>query len=429
MGIIDQVKSLFRPKEVEQTTAVQIRQKEKTRRPYDITKRFKEESDRVSRVRVNQRMFDTDPRAEGVLRMLARDVTAGGYELVFGDNRVAARAEETARALETRLGLADLLSDTVLYSARDGDSFYELAINNGREIVEFERKPTLNMRRNSDDNGRFPNPDQAFTYVTNPIYLTGGYGAGAIHFPQFLIVHARYNHDPNQRYGRPLFNSAVGAWKKVTAGETDISIRRSTRAGMKYNHEFPPGTQTAVIQQYMELNKDALDNPLAAVADFFGTVKISAIQGDAQLEKIADVEHFIQTWSASSPVPIELLTGGANLNRDVLSDKKEQYDETTDELRKWEQKQVLNPLYHRQWLLAGILPETVDYSYQWKAKTKVTPVQMLAIVNAAAGLRGLGYDDDQIWSVLRPLLPTGVNIEQVLAMGAATEKAKPKGDE
>ena len=73
-------------------------------------------------------------------------------------------------------------------------------------------------------------------------------------------------------------------------------------------------------------------------------------------------------------MPLELLAYGGDLNRDVLEDKKRQYDETLFQVREWAADQIVIPLLEREWLLAGILPETLTYAVTWPTSKPITPV-------------------------------------------------------
>ena len=71
-------------------------------------------------------------------------------------------------------------------------------------------------------------------------------------------------------YGTPMFASARKAYKRMTQGELDISIRRKTRSGQRFVHVLD-GASAAEIEAYKAANKPALDDPFAAVSDFFPT--------------------------------------------------------------------------------------------------------------------------------------------------------------
>jgi hypothetical protein len=264
------------------------------------------------------------------------------------------------------------------------------------------------MYRNSNRQDRFDDPARAFWWSDRPyLYLEPPTpdAEGVLWFAQWQIIHARWSHDEGSRYGRPLFKSATGPWKRITEGETDVAVRRKTRAGMKYNHQFPPGTTRPQIDEYREVNAEILDEPLAAIQDFFGTAEIKTVEGDARLGELNDIVHHIRTWWLASPVPMSLLGYGQDLNRDVLKEQKAQYDEAVEELRPWVEKEILTPLFELAWLLAGILPETLDVTYQWHSKTVLTPADLRDLADAGVKLRALGFSDAAIVALLQTFMP------------------------
>jgi len=348
-----------------------------------------------------RKMYDEDPRADDVLHTLARDMVGAGFTVTTGN----AAADQVAADLLTRLDLVSRLDDWIRLSARDGDSFLEVEISESREIVGVTRKPTIEMHRNSNRQDQFDDPARAFWWSDAP-YQTGlKPPSDALWFAEWQIIHARWSHDEGQRYGRPLFRSATGVWKRITEGEHDVATRRKTRAGMKYNHQFPVGTSAQEIEGYKVLNADILDSPLAAIQDFFGTAEIKTVEGDARLGEIGDILHHVRTWWLASPVPMSLLGYGQDLNRDVLQEQKEQYDETLETLRPWTEKEILRPLFALAWLLAGILPDMLTVEYHWKAKKVLKPADLRDIAEAGVRLRALGLPDAAVWLLMQRFLP------------------------
>src|SRR5690606_27874820 len=130
----------------------------------------------------------------------------------------------------------------------------------------------------------FADPARAFAWVDPQAAAMGMVDENATYFPQFLISHARWNHDSESRYGTPEFASARGAWKKLTEAELDVAIRRKTRAGRKFVHRLIGATE-ADIEAYKAVNEAALNNPFAAAADFFLNFDggIDALDGDPNL--------------------------------------------------------------------------------------------------------------------------------------------------
>jgi len=244
-------------------------------------------------------------------------------------------------------------------------------------------------------------------------------------FAEWQVIHARWSHDEGKRYGRPLFKSATGPWKKITEGELDVATRRKTRAGMKYNHQFPPGTSAAEIEQYKAVNAEILDEPLAAIQDFFGTADIKTVEGDARVSEIGDIVHHIRTWWLASPVPMSLLGYGQDLNRDVLQEQKEQYDEALEELRPWVERELLRPLFALAWLLDGILPDTLTVKYQWTAERVLKPSDLIAIADAVVRLRAAGLPEPSVWMLVRLFWPN-IDWDAILAPQGDAAEGSPE---
>jgi len=365
-----------------------------------LASRFKVETDRVSRVRLARQMYDEDTRYEGIVNALARDATKGGFQVEVKNHH---EAQREADDLMRRLKLNDRLDDWVRLTLRDGDSFLEPGVTKERDVVEVTRKPTLHMRRNSDKTDRFSDPLHAYWY-TDEIYMQQPTG-DVLWFPEWQIVHVRWHHDEGSRYGRPLLSSGRKAWRRIDEGETDVAIRRKTRAGMRYLH-IVEGDE-GQIEAYKTRNAAALNDVNVALADFFSNKpgSITAISGDSTIGHIEDIVHHIDTLFLGSPVPKSILGYGRDLNRDVLDQQKEQYDETLDAVVKWVVGQMITPLLELQWLLKGILPEEVKYDVSRPTKAIVKPSDILQIAQAAQILRTLQIPENVIATVLARFLP------------------------
>ena len=421
MGLIARFTGLFRRGEPEQQAATTSDEVRRPSRPTAALNRFQAERGRLSVVQVCRKMYDEDPRAREALATLARDATRGGFQVRVSEGSEADRAQEIADDLVERLGLFDVLDDWGRLSFRDGDSFLELSVDDAGLIVNVTRKPTSKMFRNSNSFDRLADPTRAFWWA-DQMWMGQEPPGDAVWFAAWQIVHARWQHDEGSRYGTPQFASARTAWKRVTEGEFDTAVRRKTRAGMKFLHSLEGGDDTAV-ERYREENKDALNDPYAAVADFFTNSKatVTAIQGDARLGEIADVEHHIQTWGIASPVPLELLGYGANLNRDVLGEKKQQYDEMIPLVSGWVEKQIVVPLLERQWLLQGIWPGGLTYKIAWPVKAALTAENLEKAAGALAKLRATGLFADEVLIGLAARMIPGLDVE---ALVVALEKAR-----
>ena len=358
-------------------------------RPSRLLEAFTAHSSRRALVEQARKMAEEDPRAKGILDTLARDTVKTGFTLAVDGPR-RREAEQIALALFDRLDFQDRLERWVRATLRDGDTFLEVLVDKSLDIADLSRKPTLEIHRASDDYDRFPDPARAFFWTDN-FWLGPQPPSDAVWFADWQIIHARYQQDDNQRYGRPLLSGAHSAYKRMREGELDIAIRRKTRAGMRYVHSIEDATE-AEVEAYIERNRTALDDPFAAIQDFFSSrrTSIQAIQGDANLSDIEDVLHHIRTFWIASPVPMALLGYGQDLNRDVLDEQKAQYDAAKEQVATWAAYQFVYPLVERQWLLKGILPETLSYAVEWTSKQALTAADLQALGSAVVSLRAAG---------------------------------------
>ena len=173
-------------------------------RPTAYARQFTIENDRKAIVSLARRMVLEDPRADAVLRALARDVARGGFSVSIPQQPNAARARQVAQDLVDRLNLTAIVDDFARETLRDGDGFYELEVDAAGLIQGITRKPTLEMRRMSDLDDRFADPSRAYAWSDEVFVQAGLPPRDAVLFPEWQIVHARWAHDAHSRYGLPL---------------------------------------------------------------------------------------------------------------------------------------------------------------------------------------------------------------------------------
>lgn len=367
--------------------------------------KLKSDRDRMAIIKTCRKMYESDPRVKKALRTYATDVVRSGY-FVKTKN---AQALEIAQSLQKRLGLNKKLQDATRLTGRDGDSFYEIVVDENLDIVKLSRKPTLQMHRYSNSYDEFDNPQQAY-WMGEENQISADPPKNALWFARWQIIHVRFEHDEEKRYGTPMWASATGAFKRVTEGEIDISVRRKVRAGMILHHVVEGSPSD--VETYKEKNKTAENNPFAAIRNYYTNKpgSISAIQGDAHLNEIGDIVHHIETMFTASDIPMELVAYGGDLNRDVLGEKKEEYDETLDDGREWLSEEFLKPLLELQWLLKGIYPVDLKYEIVWRKAKSLTPVMLRDLADALMRLRVLGVKEELIQSLLATFVP-GIDID------------------
>jgi len=145
---------------------------------------------------------------------------------------------------------------------------------------------------------------------------------------------------------------------------------------------------------------------LAAVIDFFSNKQSSLTvhQGDGNIDRIGDVQHNIATMGTASDTPMELIAYGGELNRDILGEKKEAYEDTLNQGREWTATEIIAPLLEREWLLHGIYPADVEYKIIWRKARTLSPADLRDLADAAARLRVLGVKEDVVQVILASYL-------------------------
>ena len=412
MGLLrDTINAIFnKGQQREPTTADEVQNEISARSTPDVLSFFETGKGRVADIQHSREIYKNDSRAKQILQTVARDATKSGFQIET-DNP---RAKEAADALVKRLKLQSRLDDWVRLAFRDGDEFLQLAVNRQRLITDVTRKPTLNIRRHSNDLDRFDDPLHAFWYSTRPWQTRPD--KDTIWLAEWEIIHARWDHDEGERYGVPLLAAGQKAYKRLDQGELDIAVRRKTRAGLKYVHKLNTNDPGAV-QKYKADNKSVLDNPFAAVADLFMNSQgdVDVVQGDANLGELHDIRHHMNTWWLNSPAPMAILGYGQDIDFSVIGHQKEQYDESLDEIWGWVVGEFIEPLLERQWLMLGILPDQVEYTISRPPKKKVTPEDIRNIVEAAVKMQLLGIQPDIIATIIAPYL--GVEPDMLLPEG------------
>jgi hypothetical protein len=364
--------------------------------PDGMMDQFRVERSRKAVIKDCREMYEGDPRVEKMHRDYARDLLRNGFIIQTED----AAAKAVAVDLQKRLSLNQRLEDWLRLSMRDGDSFLELSIDEALNVSKVTRKPTLAMHRASNKADEFDNPERAFWMGES---FGGEPPKDALWFAQWQIIQARWNHDEEHRYGTPMMKSARKHFKYVEDGELNVAVRRKI-GGAQIRHHVVEGSG-ADVEAYKESNKATLGK-LAAVIDFFSNKasSLTVVQGDGNIDKIGDVEHNIATMFTASDVPMELIAYGANLNRDILGEKKEQYEEILNQGREWTSLEILQPLLERQWMLQGIYPANVDYKIIWRKAKSLSPADLRDLADAGSRLKLLGVKDEIIQLLMASFL-------------------------
>lgn len=326
---------------------------------------------------VNRQYLD-DPRCFRSINKFAREAVRGGFTIVVSKNIPEDRRNKAmaiAKDLTPRINKP--MQSWAKMTMVEGESFCQAVIYQN-QIVGVKRMPTPSMERNSNDSDEFDNPEEAFSQVdvmTNSEVAT---------FPEAIMWHGRWNWIDGQRYGIPELLPSRRARQLLEMVEEAQARRRIARAAMHYlfiiGNKDNPGDYTD-IQKFKEVNgmvdgrREAL-NPIEVGRDYFvnGLGDAKVLEGDAHVHEIADVEYFQELYTAAGlPTPPALIgIGQKGVNRDVLEDQRAEWLKET---------QVLSDLmaegvrffFDLALLLAGIMPEQVDYKVHFSESNIETP--------------------------------------------------------
>ena len=266
-------------------------------------------------------------------------------------------------------------------------------------ITEVKRAPALTMKRNTDEYGNFIDNRKAFSQIdTSQIYQMAGEKAPEASrkdFALYQINHIRWLCDETKIYGTSQYAVARKCYKMLEKMEEALAYRRIYRSVSKRSHKLET-TDIAEIEDYKRANAmvDEYGTPTAnahMLTDYIGNVEVSALHDEANLDEIKDVEMIENMLWINLLVPKAIITGGQNINRDVLKVQYPHYLQTleniTDRLEYGDNGVYsgYRAIIDLQLLLLGINPESIYYDIVWSRKTEESTAERIeSIQNALA---------------------------------------------
>lgn len=237
------------------------------------------------------------------------------------------------------------------------------------EIVGCIRMPAETILPLVDKAGRFQTPAQAYAQI-DPI----GGGKVAV-FPLWQLSMVRLSpdsYDDMGALGRPYLDAQRAVWRKLIMTEEDMVIRRRQRAPLRMAHVLEGATREDLDSYRAGVEKDAM----SITTDYYLNRKggVTALQGDANLDQIADVVHLLDTFYAGGPAPKGLFGYSGDLSRDILEELRKDYFDEVDSLQ-----DTLSFVYllgfRLDLLLKGINPDSYEFDVIFAERRTETPTQ------------------------------------------------------
>ncbi|PHS20245.1 MAG: hypothetical protein COA86_02835 [Kangiella sp.] len=316
-----------------------------------------------------RQMDKLDGRVKKIHKKLARDSVKGGLKIVWKEKenkRITRLFNEFIRRLN--LNRREKLESDVRGLVMEGNLPLQVVINK-TEITAALRMPSETIVPNVSESGRIKDLSAAYHQVDpNSQKVLAS-------FPLWQLTMIRLepdSFDDHGSMGRPYLDATRSVWKKLNMTETDLVIRRRERAPLKLAHNLE-GASPEELDKY---KVDAQSAQGDVQTDYFSNKKlaVTAIQGDANLDQIADVNYLLDTFFAGSPAPKGLFGYVGDLSRDILEDLKKDYFEEVDALQDGLAFGYYE-IFRLQLLLKGINPDSHKFAIEFSERQTATPNQ------------------------------------------------------
>jgi hypothetical protein len=349
-------------------------------------------------------MDSVDGRIKKIHTRMARTVVKGGLKIET-DPRNKSLISAWAN-FEKRLGLTRIqkLESDARGLVMEGNLPIQWVLNGDRKISRGVRMASETIQPIVEPNGQFKSPEAAYRQID----LSSGREEAL--FPLWQLTMVRLtpdNYDDMGAMGRPYLDANRTVWQKLIMTEEDLVIRRRQRAPLRMAHTLEGATKDELEDYRHSVEQDQQD----ITTDYYLNKKggVAAVQGDANLDQIADVSYLLDTFFAGAPAPKGLFGYVGDLNRDILEDLKRDYYEEIDALQD-AQAECYEEGFRLSLLLSGINPDAYDFSIIFAERRTDTPNQR---ADLALKYQALGVPADMVWS------SSGLDPAKVLAGRAA----------
>ncbi len=332
-----------------------------------------------------------DPRVKKVHGRMTRTATKGGLKLEWS-GKESLRVRRKWEAFERRVGLdrpAKLVSDG-RGLVMEGNLPVQWVVDEAGQVVAGLRMPAETIVPLVDASGRFQSAGNAYAQYD----LSQGKQIASFALWQLSLERLDPdNLDDHGAMGRPYLDAGRTVWRQLRMTEEDLVIRRRQRAPLRFAHVLEGASKEELLLYKTSVEADQKMDSICT--DFFLNKKggVTALQGDANLDQIADVVHLLDTFFSGAPAPKGLFGYAGDLSRDILEDLKRDYFDEIDALQDT-QSWVYEQGFRLQLLLEGIDPDQERFAVKFAERRTETPNQS---ADRALKYQALGVPAPLLW--------------------------------
>lgn len=337
-----------------------------------------------------RRMDKLDPRVKSIHRRTSRAAAKGGLKLTAAGSPAWLQREFNGFVMRLHLDRRDKLESDMRGLMMEGNLPLQWVLDADQSMVaSCARMPSETIVPLVGPTGLFTDPTKA--YEQHDIYAS----APLAKFALWQLTVARLtpdNYDDFGCLGRPYLDATRGIWQKLTMTEEDLVIRRRMRAPLRMSHVLENAGEEDLNNYKAEVERD---QAAGNFRDYFLNKKgtVSAVQGDANLDQIADVDMLLDSFFSGAPAPKGLFGYTKDLARDVLDDLRTDFYDELDALQDntaWTYEQG----FRLHLLLMGKNPDAYDFYVEFAERRTDTPNQR---ADLALKYQALGLPRETVW--------------------------------
>lgn len=331
-----------------------------------------------------------DPRIKKIHRRTAAETIKGGLRLRAAQNNETLTRAWRDFSRRLRLDRREKLESDARGLFMEGNLPMQWVLGPDRRVMQAVRMPAETILPVVTAAGVFRDPAAAYEQYDLAT------GSRLAVFALWQLTLGRLgpdNYDDFGSLGRPYMDASREVWRKLRMTEEDLVIRRRERAPLRTSHVLKGATPDELTTYKGQVEDDQKDITTNYYSNREGGV--TAIQGDANLDQIADVAYLLDTLFAGSPAPKGLFGYVGDLSRDVLEDLTRDFYEVIDSAQDL-LADVYRVGFELDLLLQGINPDAADFTLGFAERKTETPNQA---ADRALKLQAMGASRSTVFEV------------------------------